>query len=466
MASAKKKSGIPQSALVAPLMQFRPIGDLRINPKNVRTHSKKQVRQIAQSIAEFGFAVPICVDENGFILAGHGRLEAARLLGLKTVPVVQVLGLSEARKRAFMLADNKIAANAGWDRERLAIEVQELSELLSAEDLGIAITGFESVEVDQLLSDFEEDSSDPADQTDPAWATAIPVSRLGDVWRLGDHRLVCGNARSKDDLDLLMEGKAAAMMFTDPPYNVRISTVVGRGDIRHAEFVEASGEQTPAEFVAFLSDTLGNAARVSLDGAVHYVCMDWRHAGELTDAGQSVYGAHLNTAIWVKTNAGQGSFYRSQYEQVFVFRVGNEQHLNNIQLGRHGRSRSNVWTYAGVNTFRSGRMDDLRAHPTVKPVALVAEAMKDCSRRGDIALDIFCGSGTTILAAERVGRIGYGLEIEPRYVDIAIRRWQEFTKRDAVHAVTGRTFEETEAERNAASGSRAGAGANGPWSRR
>jgi DNA modification methylase len=447
MASAKKIETNQASRLP---VEWWPIDRLRVNPRNVRTHPKRQIRQILESIEAFGFVVPIVVDEDGVILSGHGRREAALLLKLETVSVVQLKGLSPAAKRAFMLAENKIASNAGWDRKRLALELHDLGELLRAEDFGIEVTGFAPVEVDQLIGDFEESTGDPADQARPEWALAGPVSRPGDVWQLGPHRLMCGNARSRADLDTLMDDATAAMVFTDPPYNTRISAVVGRGKTKHAEFAEASGEQSPEEFVAFLRETLGNAVRVSRNGSVHFVCMDWRHAGELIEASRGLYGAHLNTAIWVKTNAGQGSFYRSQHEQVFVFRVGCEQHLNNIELGRHGRSRTNVWTYSGVNTFRAGRMDDLLAHPTVKPVALVADAMKDCSRRGDIVLDIFCGSGTTILAAERVGRIAYGLEIEPRYVDVAIRRWQEFTRRDAVHAVTGQTFEELEEERSLA----------------
>jgi DNA methylase len=211
-----------------------------------------------------------------------------------------------------------------------------------------------------------------------------------------------------------------------------------------------SGELSRAGFVEFLKDTLAAAAAVSHDGAVHYVCMDWRHIGELLEAGGTVYGDTLNIAVWVKSNAGQGSFYRSQHELVGVFRVGKGPHLNNIELGRHGRSRSNVWHYAGVNTFRAGRLDDLGSHPTVKPVALVADAIKDVTRRRDIVLDTFCGSGTTILAAERVGRRAYTLELEPRFVDVAIRRWQAFTRRDATHAEAGNTFDELASQRQVA----------------
>jgi DNA modification methylase len=227
------------------------------------------------------------------------------------------------------------------------------------------------------------------------------------------------------------------MAFLDPPYNVRVKSVVGRGRIKHAEFAMASGEMSPGEFTAFLEETLGNTARVSRDGAVHFVCMDWRHVGELIEVGREIYGEMLNLVVWEKTNAGQGSFYRSKHELIGVFRVGEAKHLNNIELGRHGRSRSNVWHYAGVNTFRA----------TVKPVAMVADALKDCTRRGDIVLDTFAGAGTMILAAERVGRRAYSLELEPKYVDVAIRRWQAFTRRDAVHADTGQTFEDVAGDR-------------------
>jgi DNA modification methylase len=248
--------------------------------------------------------------------------------------------------------------------------------------------------------------------------------------------------RDSETLNRLMDESRAAMAFLDPPYNVRVRDIVGRGRVKHAEFAMGSGELSRAEFVEFLQSTLAAAAAVSRHDAVHFVCMDWRHIGELLDAARTVYDETLNIAVWVKSNAGQGSFYRSQHEFVGVFRVGAAAHLNNIELGRHGRNRSNVWHYGGVNTFRAGRMDDLKAHPTVKPIALVADVMKDCSRRGDIVLDTFCGSGTTILAAERVGRRAYALEIEPRFVDVAIRRWQAFTRKDAIHAASGRCFDE------------------------
>jgi DNA modification methylase len=420
------------------------------NRLSARTHSRKQIGQIADSITAFGFVVPILVNENGVIVAGHGRHAAAKLLGLKQVPTIKVEGLSEAKRRALALADNRIAESAGWDREILAAELPALAELLVVEGLDISITGFLPVEIDQLTVDLEEDASDPDDAVDPAWSDAAPVSQPGDLWKLGHHHLLCGDARKDADLTRLMAGSRAAMAFLDPPYNVSVRGIVGRGQVKHAEFAMASGELSRTDFVSFLQTGLAAATAVSHDGAVHYVCMDWRHMGELLEAGGKVYGEMLNLAIWVKSNAGQGSFYRSQHELVGVFRVGDEAHLNNIELGRHGRSRSNVWHYAGVNTFRAGRLDELKSHPTVKPVALVADAIKDCTRRGDVVLDTFCGSGTTILAAERVGRHARTLEIEPRFADVAIRRWQAFSRKDAVHSETGVTFEEIATKRNPA----------------
>jgi DNA modification methylase len=416
------------------------------NPRNAHTHSKKQIEQIARSIDAFGFTVPVIIDETSMLLAGHGRFEAAKLRGLEEIPAIRLRGLSEARKRALMLADNKIAENAGWDRERLAMELPELADLLIQENLDISITGFEAVEIDTLVSDFEESTADPADDIQADWLSVAPVSQPKDVWQLDAHRLLCGDSRDPSNLDHLFGDEQAAMAFLDPPYNVRVRSVVGRGRTKHREFAMASGEMVAEEYVEFLRETLGNAATHSRAGALHYICMDWRHQRELIDACGQTYGAQVNLVVWVKSNAGQGSFYRSQHELIGVFRVGEEPNLNNIELGRHGRSRSNVWRYAGANSFRAGRMEELRAHPTAKPVALVADAIKDCTRRRDIVLDTFGGSGTTLMAAERVGRRAYCLEIDPCYVDAIIRRWQAFTRRDAVHTQTGSTFEERAAE--------------------
>ena len=426
-------------------LAFKDVGALKGHPNNIRTHPAKQIRRLEQSIQQFGFTNPLLVDENNVILAGHARWRAAKALGLKSVPVIALRGLSEAKKRAYVLADNKIAELAGYERPALAAELGELSLLLAEEDLDLSLTGFDPAEIDSLFADLVDAESDPANDL-PEIATH-PVSRKGDLWAFGDrHRLLCDDARAAD-YARLMHGEQAAMAFTDPPYNVSIPKTLGRGRTKHGNFAMASGEMSPAVFTTFLSNALSAAAAHSVNGALHYVCMDWRHMGDMQDAGDAVYGKLINLVVWSKTNAGQGSLYRSQHELIFVYKVGDGPHLNNVELGRHGRNRSNVWTYPGANTFRSGRMADLAAHPTVKPVALVADAIRDCSRRGDIVLDPFMGVGTTILAADRIGRRARGIEIDLLYVDAAIRRWQQVTKRDAILEGTRKTFEEVAKER-------------------
>lgn len=422
-------------------IQYLPINSLKPNPRNARTHSRKQIKHLADAIKMSGYFSPVVIDEDRNVIAGHGRLSAAKLLTMTVVPTIQLRELSPAKKRALALADNKISSEAGWDNEILSVEFPELIELLTQESLPIDITGFAAPEVDQILADFDDQSKDPIEDI-PEPLDCPPVSKTGDLWQLGKHRLLCGDARDPSALEQLLGDERAAMAFLDPPYNVRVCDIVGRGEIKHAEFAMGSGEMSRMEFCSFLKESLSTVAAISKPGAVHFVAMDWRHVGDLMEVGGTVYHETLNLIAWVKTNAGQGGFYRSQHELIGVFRVGAEGHLNNIELGKHGRNRSNVWRYAGANTFRAGRMDDLKAHPTVKPTALVADAMRDCTRRNDIVIDSFCGSGTTILAAERVGRRAFCVEIEPRFVDLAIRRWQQQTKQDAVHMASGLCFEE------------------------
>ncbi|MBQ8106589.1 MAG: ParB N-terminal domain-containing protein [Afipia sp.] len=430
-----------------PTVETALLSSLRRSTRNARTHSKKQILQIADSIRTFGWTQPILADDNGNVIAGHGRMAAALELKLKAVPVIYCTGLTESQKRALALADNKIATNAGWDRTLLAIELGELTALLTELNLDLHITGFEPAEIDSLLSDQVDSEMEP-DDIIPAIETTA-VSRPGDLWTLSKHRLLCGDSREPGHIKKLMGNAHAAMVFADPPYNVRVNSVQGRGKIKHREFAAASGEMSRAQFTEFLTQWMLLAARYTGDGAIVFCCMDWKHLGECLAAGEQAFTALKNIIAWVKSNAGQGSFYRSQHELILVFKNGDAPHQNNIELGKYGRSRSNVWQYAGVNSFRKDRLAELTVHPTVKPVALVADAMRDCSRRGDIVLDPFMGSGTTILAAEKVGRRAYGIEIDPLYVDVAIRRWQEFTGRDAILEATGQTFDEVAAERSA-----------------
>ena len=422
---------------------------LRAPKRKPRTHSKKQIRQIVNLVLCYGWTYPILIDEDGVIICGYGRYLAALELGLKEVPTIIMSGLSDAKKRLLTIADNKIPINAGWDYPVLAAELGELAILLPECQLNIELSGFEAAEIDNLMSDHLDSEREPGDVVPEVEAKA--VSRTGDLWTLSKHRLLCGDSREPGHVKKLMGTARAAMVFTDPPYNVRISSVQGRGKIKHREFAAASGEMSQAQFTDFLAEWMHLAARYSGDGSIVFCCMDWRHLGECIAAGERAFTELKNVVVWVKSNAGQGSFYRSRHEMILVFKNGNASHQNNIELGKYGRSRSNVWEYAGINTFRKDRLAELTVHPTVKPVALVADAMRDCSRRGDIVLDPFMGSGSTILAAEKVGRRGYGIEIDPQYVDVAIRRWQAFTKSDAILEATGQTFDEVAAERSTSS---------------
>ena len=265
---------------------------------------------------------------------------------------------------------------------------------------------------------------------------------------LGAHRLLCGDARDKASYNRLLEGAKAEFLFTDPPYNIAIDGhVCGLGRVRHREFAMGSGEMSEAEFTAFLKAVFALLAENTVDGSIHQICMDWRHMGEMLEAGRTVYSELKNLCVWNKTNAGMGSFYRSKHELVFVWKSGTAPHTNNFELGQHGRHRSNVWDYAGVNTMRAGRLEELAMHPTVKPTALVADAIKDCSRRAGLVLDPFCGSGTILIAAERTGRKARALEIDPTYVDVAVRRWQAYTGKPAILAGPGETFETIEEHR-------------------
>jgi ParB-like chromosome segregation protein Spo0J len=362
--------------------------------RNARTHSKKQIGQLAGSIQRFGWTYPILADENHEIIAGFGRWKAAEHLGLPEVPVIIMTGLSDVEKRALALADNKIAANAGWDRAVLAAELGELADLLPDCGVNIDITGFEPAEINGLIGDLIDPGRDPADEL-PAIGKG-PVSRRGDLWLLGRHRLLCGDARASSDLLKLMGGQAPAMVITEPPHDIAVLSTQGRGQIKDRGFVKASGELPRNQLFRFLVKALSLAAKHSADGSIHFVFTDWGHLREILAAGDEVYGELKNLIVWVKTDASQGTFYCSQHELILVFKNGDGAH--HFEPGQPARTRSNVWNYAAVNTFRAGRVDDLAAHPTVKPVALVADAMRDCSRRGDIVLDPFMGSGTTILA--------------------------------------------------------------------
>jgi DNA modification methylase len=420
-----------------------PIGSVTPYPANARVHSKRQIRALAKSLAINGWTNPLLLDEDNVIVAGHGRHAAARELGLATVPCIVLTGLSPAEIRAYRLADNRIALDSTWDEELLFLEF----EALRIEGIDLELTGFEAAEIDIIADAERGEPQDPADEIVPD-DDGPPISQLGDLWLLGEHRILCGDATKAESYELLMAGERARMVFTDPPYNVPIDGhVCGLGSVKHREFAMASGEMSREEFTAFLRTVMQYLAAHAVDGSIHYHCMDWRHIGEILDAGAGAYTEFKNLCVWAKDNGGMGAFYRSRHELVFVFKGGTAPHTNNFGLGDNGRYRTNVWEYRGVNTLKKDRLNELALHPTVKPVAMVADAIKDVSGRGEIVLDPFSGSGTTIIAAQKTGRRARVMELDPIYVDRAIRRWQRFARDEAIHAKTGLSFDDMAARR-------------------
>lgn len=441
----------PASTPRAQHIQNVSIDQLQPEPTNARLHPLKHVKQLAKSIETFGFNVPILVDADYRVVAGHGRLLAARHLGWAEVPTITLEHLTPEQARAYRIADNRLTECSSWDETLLA---QELKFLASAElDFDLDAIGFDLPEIDLRIQSLEVGDEPPT----PAGAQSPSepdVTVASDVWQLGPHRIACGSALDAAVYQRLLGDERAAMVFCDPPYNVRVADIVGKGAIQHPEFGMASGEMSPAGFTQFLTGFLQHA-RVHCDGgALLYVCMDWRHLRELSAAGDAVELALKNVVVWDKGCGGMGSLYRSQHELIFVYKNGAERHTNNVQLGRFGRNRTNVWQYPGVNSFarETGEGNLLALHPTVKPVALVADALLDASDRGDIVLDPFLGSGTTVVAAEKTGRVGYGIELDPRYVDVAVRRWQRLTGHSATCATSGMSFDERAVVRAASEG--------------
>jgi DNA modification methylase len=429
-------------------VRYLSIDGLKSNPKNTRVHSDKQVKQIAGSMEAFGPIVPVLIDGNLQVISGHGRILAAKLLGLAEFPTICIEHLTEAQTKAFAIADNKLTENSTWNTDLLGEQLKALSEVEL--DFDLDVTGFEMAEIDLLiegLAPTAESDPDPADEV-PDTVEQL-VSRPNDLWLLGRHTIFCGDSRDTRCYSLVMEGRKADLVFTDPPYNVRIAGhATGLGAIQHKNFKMAGGEMSEDEFTDFLARVFNQLAYHTADGSLHYVFMDWRHAREILTAGKQAYTELKNVIVWVKDNGGMGSLYRSQHELIFLFKNGKECHRNNVQLGQFGRYRTNVWNYAGINSFsrKTEEGNLLELHPTVKPAALVADAIMDCSARGDIVLDSFLGSGTTLIACERTGRTCYGIELDPLYVDTTVRRWQKFTGLSATHAVSGRSFNELEKE--------------------
>ncbi|WP_262694114.1 site-specific DNA-methyltransferase [Kordiimonas aquimaris] len=412
-----------------------------LNPykKGLRKQPKNKIDMLAKSIDGFGFVIPIVVDKDGQIVAGHARWLAAKQLGLTKIPIIRVEHLSPAQTRAYRIADNKLAEGGKWDLDVLRVELSEI--MLEIPDVKVEAIGFEQPEFEILMDgDKKKGPTEPdlVERNDD-----FAVTEPGGMWQLGKHFLYCGDARNSGSFEKPLQGDKAHIVFADPPYNVPVNNFVcGKGAIKHREFACAAGEMSEEEFTTFLKLIFQNMIAYSTDGSVHYICMDWRHLNEILGAAGATYSQLLNMIVWNKTNSGMGSLYRSKHELIFAYKNGKAGHINNVQLGKHGRNRTNVWDYAGVNSINSEHRDDLALHPTVKPTALIADALKDCSHQGHIVLDPFGGSGSTLLAAEQTGRCARLIEIDPVYCDVTIRRWQAMTGKSAVNTATGMSFDD------------------------
>jgi DNA modification methylase len=430
-AGARRNDLIPNMNLVT-----RAVAELRAPQRNVRKLDKLHQAEIASSIAELGFAAPVIITPAGEVIDGMNKVEAARAMGVAEVPCVEVAGLSPARVKLLRTALNRLGEKGGWDFEELKVEFEELV----LENAPISFTGFSEQEIDILLEGPVADEK--ANAYPDAGTDVPPVSKEGDLWLLGRHRVLCADATKPESYARLFgDTPPARAVFTDPPYNIKIDGFAV-GAEKHKEFVAASGEMSDEEFTIFLADFLIASARHLTDGGILYACMDWRHGEHVYRAARAAALSVMNVVVWSKGNGGLGGLYRSAHELVFVLKKGNGPHINNVELGKHGRDRTNVWSYPGANRRGSSANAQAKNHPTPKPVELVADAMLDVTHCKDVVLDPFLGSGTSVIAAEKTGRTAYGLELDPHYVDVIVRRYQDYTGLPARHAETGRLFDE------------------------
>lgn len=419
---------------------IRKRSDLKLNPANARLHSRPQLKQIARSIQAFGFNVPVLIDRENMVICGHGRLEACALIGLDDIPTMMLDNLTPEQVAGFAIAENRSGDTSKFDERQLALNLKLLAGIDLQFDL--EAVGFSVTEIDlkiEGLGDLEPAGSEPAEDVVPPGPA---VSRQGDLWLLGPHRILCGDALDASSYDRLLRGEQVACAFCDPPYGSSIAFYLNAPG--HREFVSCSGELKGEALVAFFDEACRLAALHSADGAIQFWCCDWRHLGELLPVALGRFDELLNLAVWTKNNGGMGSLYRSAHELVLVLKKGKARHRNNVQLGKTGRNRTNVWAYAGANSFlRSAEDADLLSeHPTPKPVKLVADALLDVTARRDLVLDSFLGSGSSLMACERTGRRCRGIELDPLYVDLCIRRWQRMTGERAILEETGAAFDD------------------------
>ena len=421
------------------------IGELHFSNSPARRHTKKQLRKAVHMFAEQGIISPIVVDRSYRIIDGHLRVMAARELGIEALDALVLPDISNAQRIELELALNRLPEDSTWDAANLKIKIEQLIEY----NVDLTFTGFETAEIDNILS-FEV--IEPEDQN---WTATDPVTQVGDIWQVGDHIIACGNALSPDEVlgDVLDGLELAKACITDPPYNVPTAGHI-RTTQKHAEFAMAAGEMDDQDFTEFLSRSITASLPYMDTTALYYLFMDWRHVGNLNAAAKYNGLIQQNLCVWSKTNAGMGSFYRSQHELVGVY-SRSDRFQNNIQLGSSGRYRTNVWVYDGVNSFSATRADDLTDHPTIKPTQMIADIILDCTSIGDWVYDPFLGSGTTCQAAEQTRRRCLGIEYEPRYLDVALKRLKDRCGLDAIHVVSGLPFAEIANERQSKRGAEA-----------
>lgn len=427
-------------------VQLVEVQSIKQYSNNAKQHSEKQINQIAKSIQKFGFLNPILLDQTKTIIAGHGRLLALKQLGYMSVPCVYAKHLTESQVNAYRIADNKLSENASWDSELLAVELKSLESIDINFDFDTL--GFDSIEIDNLF----HHNNDEASVEEPLPDTPLtPISQTGDIFHCGPHRIGCGDCHDFTFLKKLFKRSKATICITDPPYNVPIAGHVrGRGKEQFDEFARANGEMSSDEFSQFQFLSFLNIKKVCKDGSLLYLFTDWRHLKELLAATEDLFTVMLNLCVWNKNNGGMGSFYRSKHELIGVFKHGKAPHINNIQLGKFGRDRSNVWDYPGVSSFGKDRESALSMHPTVKPVAMLKDILLDASKPNDIVVDGFLGSGSTLIAAEKVRRRCFGVEIEPKYVDVILTRYRNDTGDEPIHVESGLTFTELAKRRSPA----------------
>lgn len=424
------------------------ISKLVLYERNARQHSQQQIQQLARWIKQVGFINPIIIDSKNVIIAGHGRLLAAISLNLTTVPCICVDKLSQTEVRAYRLADNKLSENATWDTELLTVELKSLEEIEVNFDFDSL--GFDAIEIDGLL--HHKDDEDSVEEPIPDIPQS-PITITGDIFHCGPHRVGCDDCRDQAFIKQLFKRSKASICITDPPYNVPISGHVrGKGNYQFEDFAMACGEMSSEEFSQFLLLSFLNLKKACKEGSLFYLFCDWRMLKELFSATDELFTDMLNLCVWNKSNGGMGSFYRSKHELIGVFKHGKAPHINNVQLGKFGRDRTNVWDYPGVSSFGKDRDEALAMHPTVKPVSMLKDILLDASKPNDIVVDNFLGSGSTLIAAEKVRRRCFGVEIEPKYVDVILQRYINETGNQPIHIESGLTFTELALMRSPAKG--------------